>query len=182
MKLTDILKEIKIKNKNILGQGYHGEVFNFEKDPTKIIKKPLGNNKFSEDELKFYKEFNQHPNLFPHIYKITPTYVVMDKLNPINWEGLLNFLEIINMWREEDPLNKIWDIVTHNEDPKELNNIIEYCKQNNELKHLQTINKYIKFAEEIYNFFKNKNIDFHSGNIGEDVKGNLKIFDLSLDF
>ena len=38
-------------------------------------------NFFDINEIENYQLFNQHPDLFPHIYKLTKDYVIMDKLN-----------------------------------------------------------------------------------------------------
>ena len=79
IKLVDILKEIQTQPKKRIGHGNQGNVYNVGKN--KIVKKSTNPKGFSQDEIEIYNLFNQHPDVFPHIYKLTKDYVIMDKLD-----------------------------------------------------------------------------------------------------
>ena len=98
IKLVDILKEIQTQPKKRIGHGNQGNVYNVGKN--KIVKKSTNPKGFSQDEIEIYNLFNQHPDVFPHIYKLTKDYVIMDKLDQNPLGDVYNFLETTNMWRE----------------------------------------------------------------------------------
>ena len=166
IKLIDLLKETKI------GSGEHGEVYNVDKD--KVIKK--SNNGFSDDEMFFYKKFNEYPELFPKIYKLTKEYIIMERLDTdINQGKVLDFLESIGVWVDDDPLNQIYSGVKRN-NFKEINDVLSTSPKeiNNILKD------WLNFCKRLNNLYPEKYIDVKIGNVGKDKNNNIKIFDLSL--
>ena len=77
IKLVDLLKELNIQSKIELGAGMNGWAYPLGKD--KVVKKFA--NPITQEEIEDYELFNQHPDIFPHVYKVTEKWVVMDKLD-----------------------------------------------------------------------------------------------------
>lgn len=170
IKLVDILKE------TYLGGGEQGKVYAVGKD--KIKKQSNFLDGFTQDELYFYNQFNKHLDIFPKIYELTKSYVIMDRLYDIpDLNNVLNYLEQINLWRDEDPMTMIYYLLKDN-NLSEINVLLNKVKDNKAV--YNSLLKYIKFTQNVLDVFPNKSIDFHTGNIGVDSNGNLKIFDLAM--
>ena len=170
IKLLDILKE------TYLGGGEQGKVYTVGKD--KIKKQSNFLDGFTQDELYFYNQFNKYPNIFPKIYELTKSYVIMDRLYDIpDLNNVLNYLEQINIWRDEDPMTMIYYSLKNN-DLSEINTLLNKAKNNKTI--YNSLLKYIKFTQNILDAFPNKSIDFQTSNVGVDSNGDLKIFDLVL--
>jgi hypothetical protein len=170
IKLVDILKE------TYLGGGEQGKVYAVGKD--KIKKQSNFLDGFTQDELYFYNQFNKHLDIFPKIYELTKSYVIMDRLYDIpDLNNVLNYLEQINIWRDEDPMTMIYYLLKDN-NLSEINTLLSKVKDNKAV--YNSLSKYIKFTQNVLDVFPNKSIDFHTGNIGVDSNGNLKIFDLAM--
>ena len=78
IKLIDILKEITLKEP--IGQGSEHIIYPYSKDPNKVIKT------FDSDETESINKnqittFQNHPDIFPIVYKVTDKYAVLEKLN-----------------------------------------------------------------------------------------------------
>ncbi len=184
-KLLNILKEIQIQPKKMIGQGEQGNVYNVGNN--KIVKRSTYQDGFTPDEIEIYNLFNQHPNIFPHIYKLTKNYVIMDKLNsPGKSLGdVYNFLDNIDPlsgdsmpWREEDFLNNIYKDL-YNNNLEIFNLILQKAKKLNRMDIYNTLKKCLDFCIELKKIFKNKRIDVTLGNVGIDNGGKIKIFDAS---
>lgn len=111
IKLIDLLKELTTRPKPKLGGGEQGTVYPLGKN--KIIKKSNWyDDGLSKQELRDYKIFNQHPDVFPHIYKITKHYVIMDKLDTSLEEfkdiNLPKFMAKNGWWESEFPPEHSW--------------------------------------------------------------------------
>jgi hypothetical protein len=111
IKLTDLLKELNIQPKPILGKGEQGTVYPLGKN--RIIKKSNWySDGMSKEELRDYELYNQHPDVFPHIYKITKHYVIMDKLDTSLKEfrdiNLLKFMGKNGLWSERHYPEHSW--------------------------------------------------------------------------
>jgi hypothetical protein len=111
IKLINLLKELTTRPKPELGRGEQGTVYPLGKN--KIIKKSNWyDDGMSKQELRDYKIFNQHPDVFPHIYKITKHYVIMDKLNTSLEEfkdiNLRKFIAKNGWWESENPPAHGW--------------------------------------------------------------------------
>jgi hypothetical protein len=183
IKLVDILKEIQIQPKKKIGYGNQGNVYNVGKD--KIIKKSTNPKGFSQDEIEIYNLFNQHPDVFPRIYKLTKDYVIMDKLDsPGKSLGdVYDFLETTNLWREQDYLNNIYRMIS-NQNPDDLeifNQILQKAKESNRMDVYNTLKKCLDFCTRLKKVFGNKPIDIWLPNVGVDNNGEIKIFDASFD-
>jgi hypothetical protein len=179
IKLIDILKEIKTHQKKRIGDGEHGVVYNVGKN--KVVKKSNQNDGFSSDEIKYYKIYNKYPNIFPHIYKLTKDYVIMDKLDSPGKQlmDVYEFCDDINIWREEDYMRKIYNSIKDN-NFETFNKILEKSKELNETQIYNTLKKCLNFCTELYKMFQNTDIDLHLSNIGMDGNNNIKIFDISI--
>lgn len=107
IQLTDLLKEIQTRPKPELGRGEQGTVYPLGKD--KVVKQTNFTDGITKNELEDYEIFNQHPDVFPHVYKLTPQYIITDKLDtslkefrdPKFWLFLCE-----NGWWREDPREK----------------------------------------------------------------------------
>ena len=140
IKLVNLLKEIQTRPKTRIGTGMEGDVYNVGKN--KVVKKTGNLDGFTPKELKNYDLFNQHPDIFPHIYKLTKYYIIMDKLDspgkPLM--DVYNFLDDVdplsgnsmdNMpWREEDFIEKIYESIKNN-DLETINQILKKAKKLN---------------------------------------------------
>ncbi len=128
MKLIDILKEIEIKNKKIIGTGFEGNVYNVGKD--KIAKYSNYTDGFDSEDIEQYNMFNKHPDLFPHIYKLTKHYVIMDRLDvhSKSISDVYDFLDDVDIWRDEDFIAEIFSSVKEN-DLETLNQILQKAKE-----------------------------------------------------
>jgi hypothetical protein len=170
IKLSDILKE------TYLDRGEQGKVYAIGKD--KIKKQSNFLDGFTQDELYFYNQFNKHLDIFPKIYELTKSYVIMDRLYDMpDLSNVLNYLEQINVWRDKDPMTMIYYLLKNN-DSSEIDTLLNKTKNNKSV--YNSLLKYIKFTQDVLNVFPNKSIDFHTGNIGVDNNGDLKIFDLAI--
>ena len=187
IKLIDILKEIQIQPKKKIGYGDQGNVYNVGKN--KVVKKSTNSKGFSQDEIEIYNLFNQHPNIFPHIYKLTKDYVVIDKLDsPGDSLGdIYDFLDDIDPssgnsmpWREEDFLQNIYKSL-YNNNLETFNQILQKAKELNRMDIYDTLKKCLDFCIKLKELFQNKRIDVHLGNVGIDNDGKIKIFDASFD-
>lgn len=163
--------------KEKIGSGEHGETYNVGSN--KIIKKSNKVNGFTSNEIENYNLFNQHPDLFPHVYKLTKDYVIMDKLDSPGKElmNVYNFLDDIDIWRGEDYITQIYDSLRFN-DFKTFNQILQKSKELNRMDVYDTLKKCLDFCVKLNKIFKNKFIDIQLSNIGVDNAGKIKIFDL----
>ena len=180
IKLVDILREIQIQPKKRIGSGEHGNVYNVGKN--KIVKNSTNSKGFSQDEIEIYNIFNQYPDIFPHIYKLTKDYVIMDKIDSPGKElmNVYNFLDDVDIWRDEDFLTNIYDEVRNN-NLKITQQILQKVKELGKMDIYNTLKKCLDFCIELKELFQNKHIDVHLGNVGVDNNGKIKIFDASFD-
>ena len=110
IKLVDLLKEIQTRPKPELGRGEQGSVYPLGKD--KVVKQTNFTDGITKNELEDYKTFNQHPDIFPHVYKLTSHYVITDKLDtslkefkdPKFWLFLCE-----NGWWDKEPESQWWE-------------------------------------------------------------------------
>jgi hypothetical protein len=190
IKLVDILKEIQIQPKKRIGYGDQGNVYNVGKN--KVVKKSTNLEGFSQDEIEIYNLFNQHPDIFPHIYKLTKDYVIMDKIDSPGKElmNVYDFLDDVDPspenkwksmpWREEDFLQNIYKSLYDN-NLETFNQILQKAKESNRMDVYNTLKKCLDFCIKLKELFQNKRIDVHLGNVGIGNDGKIKIFDASFD-
>ena len=110
IKLIDILKEITLKEP--IGQGSEHVIYPYSKDPNKIIKTfdPDERESINKDQIT---TFQNHPDIFPIVYKVTDKYAVLEKLNTKKAIDELEKLEaeFFNLkWRDEKK-KKIFNII-----------------------------------------------------------------------
>ena len=187
VKLTDLLKEIQTRLKTRIVTGMHGNVYGVGND--KVAKYSSNTDGFDKEEIENFNLFNKHPEVFPHIYKLTKHYVIMDKLDspgkPLM--NAYNFLDDVNPlaskplesmpWREEDIMEKTYKSVMKN-DFTELNEIFQLTKKLNRMDVHDTLKKCLDFCIKLHKVLSGKWIDIHMGNVGFDKNGEIKIFDL----
>jgi hypothetical protein len=175
IKLIDLLKEIKTYRKELVGDGEQGDVYPIGKD--KVVKKVFSD--WEPEEIKTYKLFNQHPDLFPHVYKIAKDYVIMDRIDSPAKE-LTDAVEFLrdNIW-SHDGINGIYNIISRNKDLKEFNQILQKAKELNKIDIYNTLKKCFEFFTKLHKLFPNRYLDTNDGNFGIDRRDNkIKIFDL----
>jgi hypothetical protein len=175
IKLIDLLKEIKTYRKELVGDGEQGDVYPIGKD--KVVKKVFED--WDDEEIKTYKLFNQHPDLFPHVYKIAKDYVIMDRIDSPAKE-LTDAVEFLrgNMW-PYDGIDGIYRSIKRNNNLKEFNQILQKAKELNKTDIYNTLKECFEFFTKLNKLFPNRYLDTNDGNTGIDRRDNkIKIFDL----
>jgi hypothetical protein len=90
-----------------------------------------------------------------------------------------NFLDDINIWRDDDFITNIYESVKNN-NLKIFNQILQKAKELNRIDIYNTLNKCLEFCIRLNKLFKDKFIDIQLSNVG--INNNkLKIFDLAND-
>jgi len=197
IKLSDILKEINIRQKTQLGSGdnVEGEVYPFELSPDKVIKKYTQTN----PEIKYaqYELMKKYPKFFVEVFKVTPQYVVLEKVKtPI--PGLKELQRYINnelgikFVRGGEVLQNVYanDLVIglFNElssgNLSFFNFILKQVKEAGKTDYYNLLTKlYIflkNFKKEVpEGFMDDQYLDIHSDNIGINKQGKLKLFDIN---
>ena len=202
IKLLDILKELNIQKKTQLGSGdnVEGETYDFISSPDKVVKKYTNIN----PEFKYaqYNFMSKYPEFFVKVYKITPKYVVLEKVKVpipglkelqrfVNTEANINWKKgtgsdpdtasrnvyatdiISGMYKEvKTRKNKVFSEILNK--AEELNN---FDIQNLLVKIWNFLNKLEKKVPGVEKFW----FDIQKGNIGEDVNGKLKLFDIGYE-
>ena len=87
------------------------------------------------------------------------------------------------MWREEDYLINIYQMISTNDsnDLEIFNQILQKTKELNKMDLHNTLKKCLDFCIKLKNIFKGKPIDVWLPNVGVDSDGKIKIFDASFD-
>jgi hypothetical protein len=184
--------EEEIRQKGELGMGRDHIVYPFEKDPSKVIKiayvgewgKPVGSGVLKASHIE---KMLDYPDIFPKVYKHNDRYAIIEKLNTdeienddeilydvvskydlslFNSSSTLSAIEEV-FWRgakNRELLHKLRELVINDKDlePYERTLTIDY------------IDLFLKIIEQIPNA---SGLDIHSGNIGYDFSGNLKLLD-----
>ena len=125
MKLLDVIFEVVVTNKEMLGKGKDHVVYDYKSDPTKVIKSAWGVDK---GQYKYGAESNRHlvdlnsdhieiflkyPNLFPKVYKYNNRYAIIEKLDTSKvyqdqkdlYEQLIQYDEVFKNAVESDFLS-----------------------------------------------------------------------------
>ena len=189
MKLLDILRELDIKPKPILGKGSYHAVYDYLKDSTKIIKVPLEDIDETHHQIEIFKE---HPDIFPIVHKVTDKYVILEKLDAKKArEDIQNLGKEIGIKIKElsDPSDTLrWigrALNTPGNDISYLMNRIIFAFELNkriisdmltpeDSKLYFTLMSLINQANEIMG----GDADIHFNNFGYDKTGKLKILDI----
>jgi hypothetical protein len=178
IKLTKILKEIKTRPKEIIGSGEQGDVYPVGKD--KVVK-VIGTDDWEPEEIENYKLFNQHPDLFPHVYKIGKNYVIMDRIDSPAKE-LIEAAEFLhnNGW-VDGGVGGIYKMIKYNtlNQLKIFNQILQKAKESNRMDIYNTLKKCLEFFTKLHKILPDEYADTNDGNIGIDRRdGKIKIFDI----
>ncbi len=185
--------EEEIRQKGELGMGRDHIVYPFEKDPSKVIKvayigdwgKPVGSGVLKASHIE---KMLDYPDIFPKVYKHNDRYAIIEKLNTDEIENDDEILyDVVSkydlslfknsstvssaieemFWRgtkNPELLHKLRELVIKDKDlePYEKTLTIDY------------IELFLKVKEQIPNA---SDLDVHSGNIGYDFNGKLKLLD-----
>jgi hypothetical protein len=205
IKLLDILEEINIKQKELIGTGTESNVYYFEKQPNRVIKYHtrstfgLGDRSW-KDNISIMKD---NPDIFTKVYKDNPEkhFIILEKVNTKEIIEIIKQMTKIfideNNKDKELYFGKYWDY-----DPPtfmsiydmhgviDVINIIRTGILENNTSDIQLILNIFKSYPNLLNIFKKwvkfielvnskigLKIDLHFGNIGYDKQGNIKMFD-----
>lgn len=199
------MDEIQVRRKEKLGAGSQHNVYNFEKFQDKIIKTRFGNlivnpqgnwERISTDKLDLdeMKVFQENPDLFAKVFKVTERYAVIEKLDT---DSILKDINdkvaeaIVKTFIMDPELAKI----STNKKPAELTSqdfdgigmlnayrnskafikgVLKYTSdQDFVIQLLQLINK-------AYNTITSpgkRTVDIHEKNVGYDKQGKVKLLD-----
>lgn len=198
MKLIYILETIveELRKKTKIGQGKDHVVYDFEHDPTKVIKvawgTDSGGNRYDTNTKKtivdfdpnHIKMFKKYPNLFAKVYKETNRYAIIEKLDVksvredekelFNQISPYNFYDLQYM-KEHNAINTLYWNITNRKGF--LVSLIKKLEKNSE--DLTLLNKYINLFKEINKTLKRivRSVDVGSYNLGYDKDKNLKLLD-----
>jgi hypothetical protein len=197
IKLKTLLDELQVKAKSSLANGQNQAVMPFKLDPSKVIKVPLKNT----IDLDMYEIMSKHPDIFPKVYKITPQYVIIEKVNSkvaydqITW--LYNQFE--NFWIESDnPISNDFESAMENyygyEDSEEhqslifiLNKLYEqyglgpkwdtFIDESFYENQIPIIKRFVDVIDKAHKYTGKRTLDIHDKQFGYDTTGKLKLLD-----
>ena len=196
--IKKLFREAIIK-KEPIGKGKDHIVYDFEKQPDKIIKIGYGSDgyKYQWDgekkqlplDPKHIEIFKKYPNLFPQVYKSTNMYSIIEKLdtNKIKFDekNIFNILDKLNHEDLENmSIHYTFSSLFHElyVDSKNgdylFSDILSYLSNlKDDEKNL--VLKYINFFKRIRKtlMLEIPNLDISAGNIGYDKNGELKLLD-----
>ena len=196
IKLIDILKEITLKEP--IGQGSEHVIYPYSKDPNKIIKTfdPDERESINKDQIT---TFQNHPDIFPIVYKVTDKYAVLEKLNTKKAIDELEKLEteFFNLkWRDEKKrkysillddlmeddnledydfiglLYHLFQNTSSSSLKKELNTLLSLTSNPDLLK------KWIDFLIKLPSIIGKTELDIHAEQFGYDSEENIKLLDI----
>lgn len=193
--IREFLNE-ELRKKTIIGKGKDHVVYDYEGDPSKVIKVAWGSdgNKYDPDaELKLVNldpshiaTFKKYPEFFPKVHKFTDKYAIIDKLNTDkikNEQSELykQFSQLgISDFKYMNENYAIADIYTQLAIRRGLfNKVLQKLIGNGQYFESPILQKYMDFFQRILNsqLGKNKRLDVSAVNIGHDEKGYLKLLD-----
>jgi hypothetical protein len=189
----DQLEELNIQQKTKLGSGdsAEGETYDLKLSPDKVVKKYTLTN--PETKYAQYDLMKKYPEFFVKVYKVTPKYVVLEKVKvPISGlEELQQFIKNdlnINFVRGNANNNRYAGEVVHAiySELKDNKNdmfmsILNRVKQKGKTNLAKLLVKIHNFLLNLINKVPEINkywLDIGADNIGEDKQGNLKLFDI----
>lgn len=180
------IKELSTYNKDKFGSGNWHVIYPMKSDPTKVIK--VGAKAVIDG---WYESFINNPELFPRVYKrglvpvewngnkITANYVIIDKLNTIDFkriwkafEGLLLKYYEKSGDKRRTGLQKL--IVTIEDNMDVVNKMLAIAKSN------KVLYDYFKeFVDLLFQIYEIKPAaDIHEDQFGLDADGKIKCLDL----
>jgi len=197
IKLIDILKEIFVSGKEPIGQGSQHVVYPYSKDPNKVIK-TFDPSEGESINIEQIDTFQQYPNIFPIVYKVTDKYAVLEKLDVDQAVAELEKLNVefsnikqksnekrkysilLDDIMEDDNLQyddfiyKLYYLIKNNPSSlkSELNTLYSLTQNPNLLK------KWIDFLLQIVSIFGKKDLDIHAEQFGYTPEGQIKLLDI----
>lgn len=186
-----------IRQKPMLGKGKEHHVFDFEKDPTKVIKVAWdteNGNRYDSSSKRIITDldpehidmFVKFPDVFAKVFKRTKRYTIIEKLDTkrpkLEEKQLFDLVDkykfpYLEYIHDNDAINVLYWQITHRTGL--LTKMIKKMTTNNE--DLTLFNFYVDFFKKINGglkkYFTRKGIDVGSYNIGYDKDGNLKLLD-----
>jgi hypothetical protein len=188
-----------IRKKKLLGKGKQHIVYEFEKNPDKVIKQvwdveeginrynPNANIVVTNIDKEYMDFFIKYPDIFAKVYKVTKKYAIIEKLNTkkvLDDEYYLyNQIKDFDYWEfqyttESDFISQLYFSITRE---KRFSNVIlgDLIKRGDDI---YLIDKYITFFNKINKTLLKKidlrfRLDIGSHNIGYDKNGDLKLLD-----
>lgn len=184
-----------IRQKQPIGMGKEHHIYDFEKDPTKVIKvawdsKEHGdffnpeNRKQVNLDPQHIEVFKKYPDLFPVVYKVTNRYAIIEKLETekVKQEEKQLFNQIkplgfgdLRFISEYSAINDIYWQITNRKGL--LDKILKKMEATGE--DMTLFQKYVNLFKRINSTVKRirPNVDVGSYNLGYDGNGNLKLLD-----
>ena len=190
-----------LRLKSPIGQGKDHIIYDYEGDPTKVVKVAWGDKKggsrFSPDaeigqidlDPSHINTFKSNPDLFAKVHKVTNKYAIIDKLdtNSIDseqvelynlLEPLFGILEDLDHMNENNAINRLYWLMSNRKGFKE--DLMRELITSGIFFSSPLLQKYIDFLQGIISSSlgkSNKNLDVSSVNIGYDNDGSLKLLD-----
>jgi len=196
MKLLDVIFEVVVTNKEMLGKGKDHVVYDYKSDPTKVIKSAWGVNK---GEYKYSDKSNQHivdmnpdhievilkyPNLFPKVFKYNQRYAVIEKLDTSRvfqdqkelYNQLTKYDDVFRNVVESDFISGLYWTVTKVSGflPKVVRKMRKADEDLTLLERYVTLFKKLKTTVARSSYY---GVDVTVHNLGYDSVGNLKLLD-----
>ncbi len=195
------MDEINIRKKEPIGSGTVHNVYDFEKFKDKIIKTKYGDTVFQNGELKRIntntlnqnemKIFQNNPDLFAKVYKVTERYAIIERLDTKKMLSdiqekvapaiLKTFIEHPNMakeWTSKPPTemtSQDFDGAGMLNAFRNHNLFIKNVLKNTSDKEF--VLKLIRLITLAYEQIHRHVIDIHENNLGYDKEGNIKLLD-----
>jgi len=201
MNINEIIKDEilklneEIRKKFPMGAGKEHHIYDFEKDPSKIIKTAYGGENWmmtpfekryqTDLDPEHIRMFQKYPNIFPKVYKATNRYAVIEKLDTERIKqddkelyDLLSPLGSgdLDYFNEDNAIGRLYWVLTNRSGS--LKRIEK--KLINSGADPSLFNKYIELFKQINGTLKRaaqKNIDVGDYNLGYDSQGNVKLLD-----
>jgi len=167
MKYIKSINEIRTIYKPELGHGRRNTAYNFIKDKSKVIK--VGS------DIKYHAIiFEKRPDIFPIVYKVTPSYIVLEKLD--TFDIMEDFKEMFEIFQEK----KNMKLMYINSDWLSVMLINPQFYEGT--RYLSIIERINYINTEILSLFKELSLtrtffDMNPRNFGYDKKGVLKALD-----
>jgi len=198
--VREIIQE-ELKLKSPIGQGKDHIVYNYEGDPSKVVKVAWGSkdgNKYSPNaeleqvdlDSSHIDTFISNPDLFAKVHKVTSKYAILDKLETGDIisneqrelysliEPLIDTLEDLDHINENNAINRLYWLMSNREGFKE--ELMRELITSGIFFSSPLLQKYIDFLQRIISSplgKSNKNLDVSDVNIGYDSEGLLKMLD-----
>ena len=167
MRYMKTINEMRIKRKYDIGHGKNNTAYNFVKDKDKIIK--VGS------DIKYHAiVFSKRPDIFPIVYKVTPNYIVLEKLDTFDIREDLN--EMFDIYKKKINM----DLMYLNAEFLQL--MLKKPEYFEDTIYSYIIERINYIVNEVKNLYKelslNRNFfDLNPRNFGYDKKGELKALD-----